>query len=225
MRNITGYSWHTGKLKTPVRLLVVSDLHDDLYADILPLLKDTDVLLLPGDTADAYRQRYGRAISFLHEAAQVVPTFVGVGNHEMRLKDFRAFTRCVEETGAKFLFNAYMRLNDLAIGCWYRPLKYGHEDILPAFAAEDGCKILMSHRPEDYFRYLRGADVDLVLSGHSHGGQIRIFGRGVYASGQGMFPKYTRGVHERMIISAGASNRVAVPRWNNPREIVRIALA
>ncbi|MFH1512831.1 MAG: metallophosphoesterase, partial [Bacillota bacterium] len=215
---------HTGKLSKPVRLLVVSDLHDDLYADILPLLSDADVLLLPGDTADAYRQSYGRAIAFLQEAAQVVPTFVGVGNHEMRLKEFRTFARRVEETGATFLFNAYVWLNDLAIGCWYRPLKYGYEDILPAFAAEDGCKILMSHRPEDYFRYLRGTDVDLVLAGHSHGGQIRIFGRGVYSSGQGMFPQYTKGVHERMIISAGASNRVAVPRWNNPREIVRIAL-
>lgn len=224
MRNITDYAWHTGKLRKPARLLVVSDLHNDRYRDILPLLRDMDALLLPGDAADTYRQRFDRAIEFLETASKLLPTYVGVGNHEMRLNDFHGYVRRVGETGAKFLFNAYERLNDLVIGCWYRPLRYGHEDMLPAFQAEDGCKVLMCHRPEDYMRSLRDADVDLVLAGHAHGGQIRLFGRGLYASGQGLFPKYTKGVVERMIISTGASNRVPVPRWNNPREILRIKL-
>jgi uncharacterized protein len=224
LRNVTHYIWHTGKLKKPARLLVVSDLHNDEFADILPLLRDIDVLLMPGDSADAYRQQYDSTIVFLKEAAITVPTFVGVGNHDMRLKDFRGFARAVEATGAKFQFNAYERLGEEVIGCWYRPPFYKHADILPAFAAEAGCKILMSHRPEDYFKSLCDADVDLVLSGHSHGGQWRIGNRGVYSSGQGIFPKYTRGIVENMIISAGVSNRVAVPRWNNPCEILQIEL-
>lgn len=224
MRRIIDYSWHTGKLADPVRLLVISDLHNDRYDDLLPLLAEADVLLMPGDAAMAYWQRYQRALAFLAEAAKTLPTFVGAGNHEMRLKHFSLFKQLVQETGAKFLFNTYERLGELVIGCWYRPEKYGHQDILPAFQAEKGCKILLSHRPEDYFRYLRGADVDLVLSGHAHGGQIRIGRRGLYASGQGIFPRHTRGVVERMIISTGASNRVPVPRWNNPCEVLRIAL-
>ena len=224
MRNITDYAWHTGKLADPIRLLVISDLHNDRYDDLLPLLADVDVLLMPGDAAMAYWQHYQRALAFMAEAANALPTFVGVGNHEMRLKQFPLFQQRVQETGATFLFNTYERLGELVIGCWYHPERYGQPDMLPAFQAEEGCRILLSHRPEDYFQYLRGADIDLVLSGHAHGGQIRFGSRGLYASGQGMFPRHTRGVVERMIISAGVSNRVPVPRWNNPCEVLRIAL-
>ena len=224
MRQITDYTWHTGKLRKPVRLLVVADLHNDRYQDILPLIGEADLLLMPGDASDAYRRQYQRAIAFLREAVQMVPVFVGVGNHEMRLKDFHTYAQQVMDTGAAFLFNTYTRYHDLVIGGWYRPWKYGHEDMLPAFAAEAGCRVLLSHRPEDYFAYLQETDADLVLSGHTHGGQIRLGDRGLYASGQGLFPKHTKGVEGRMIISAGASNRVPVPRWNNPCEILRITL-
>lgn len=48
--------------------------------------------------------------------------------------------------------------------------------------------------------------IDLVLSGHAHGGQIRLFGQGLFAPGQGILPKYTSGVHENMIISKGLAN-------------------
>ena len=72
---------------------------------------------------------------------------------------------------------------------------------------------------------LRGRDVDLVLAGHAHGGQVRVFGRGLYAPGQGLLPKYTHGVIDhRMIVSAGASNSVSIPRWGNPCEVLRIEL-
>ncbi len=207
-----------------MRLLVVSDLHNDRFDDIIPLLSSCDILLLPGDLADAYRKQYENAIAFLAAAAQILPTFVSVGNHDARLKDFRTYERRVRETGARFLFNTYEKLGALVIGGWYRPLRYGQPDMLPAFLMEDGCKVLLCHRPEDYMNHLRDKDIDLVLAGHTHGGQWRICGRGVYCSGQGIFPKFTRGVHGRMIISAGASNRVAVPRINNPCEILRIEL-
>ena len=224
LRKLTEYTWHTGKLTKPVKLLVVSDLHNGRYQDILPLLCDIDALLLPGDLAERQGQTYERGIAFLREAAQVVPTFVGIGNHEMRLKQFMDFVRLVEETGARLLFNTYERFGELVIGCWYRPQWYGHEDMLPAFQAEPGCKVLMSHRPEDYKPYLADQEIDLVLSGHAHGGQWRFFGRGVFAPGQGLFPKYTRGVVERMIISAGAGGNKPVPRINNPKEILLIHL-
>lgn len=224
MRKITEYTWHTGKLTKPVRLLVVSDLHDGKYTDVLPLLQDIDALLLPGDLAIKYGQFYRRGIAFLREAAQAVPTFLGVGNHETQLKDFEAFTRQVRETGARLLFNTYERFGELVIGCWYRPKLFGHEDMLPAFLAESGCRVLMSHHPEDYMPHLADKDADLVLSGHAHGGQVRLFGRGLYAPGQGIFPKYTKGVVGRMIISAGASDHMPAPRINNPREILLIHL-
>ena len=96
---------------------------------------------------------------------------------------------------------------------------------LEEFAALEGCKVLMCHKPEDYFKHVRGHEIDLVVAGHAHGGQIRIGGRGLYAPGQGLFPKYTHGViDERLIISAGASNPAKMPRWGNPCEILMITL-
>ena len=61
----------------------------------------------------------------------------------------------------------------------------------------------------------------LVLSGHAHGGQVRLFGRGLYAPGQGLLPRYTEGVHfRRLAVSRGLSNTQLVPRLFNPPEIV-----
>ncbi len=224
-RNLTRYTWHTGKLNRPVRLLVISDLHNDKYDDLLPLLPQADVLLLPGDMVNRYRQEYQNALSFLTEASQILPTFAGIGNHEMRMTRFPQFRTAVAKTDAKLLFNSYTRYQDLVIGCWYRPYNYKHTDMLLQMEKEPGAKILLCHRPEDYMRHLRKADVDLVLAGHAHGGQIRIGQQGLYAPGQGFFPKYTRGVIDgKMIVSAGASNPSYMPRIHNPCEVLLIEL-
>jgi predicted MPP superfamily phosphohydrolase len=94
------------------------------------------------------------------------------------------------------------------------------------FASLPGYKLLMSHHPEYYARYLRPYDIDLIVSGHAHGGQWRIFGRGVYAPDQGLFPAYTSGLHEgRLIISRGVANSVPlVPRFFNPCEVVTVTV-
>ena len=84
--------------------------------------------------------------------------------------------------------------------------------------------LLLSHRPEEY-RLYRSLGFDAALSGHAHGGQIRVAGRGVFSPGQGLFPRYTCGVVDgRMVISAGAGNPVHLPRWGNPCEVLRITL-
>ena len=68
MRVCTHYQWNTGKCCTPMRVMVVSDLHNTAYEDLLPMLEGVDALLVAGDTADRYRQRYERGIQFLKEA-------------------------------------------------------------------------------------------------------------------------------------------------------------
>ena len=224
MRKQTVYRWHTGKLSRPMRLLVVSDLHDAAYDDLLPLLAGMDCLLVPGDVVNRYTQRFSRGIAFLSEASKRLPTFFGVGNHEMRLKTLDAFREAVAQTDAVLLMNEYAAFGELKIGCWYRPQQYDQPDMMDAFEREPGCRVLMCHRPEDYERHLINRDVDLVLAGHAHGGQIRLGGRGVYAPGQGLLPRYTRGVYDRMIVSAGAGNPVRMPRWGNPCEVLVIEL-
>ena len=70
-------------------------------------------------------------------------------------------------------------------------------------------------------------DFDLVLSGHAHGGQIRLFGHGLFAPGQGIFPKYTKGLYDgRLIVSTGLKPKEGlIPRINNKRQIVVIDIA
>ena len=88
-------------------------------------------------------------------------------------------------------------------------------------------KILLAHRPELIELYKKFS-FDLVLSGHSHGGQMRVpfILNGLYAPNQGLFPKYAGGSykHNSMIhiVSRGASFNPRLPRVFNPPEIVII---
>ncbi|MBQ6314459.1 MAG: metallophosphoesterase [Mogibacterium sp.] len=106
---------------------------------------------------------------------------------------------------------------------------------LDDFEKEEGYKILLSHHPE-YWRmrepYIAGRRIDLTLSGHAHGGQWRFFGQGILAPGQGLFPKYVRGIHQgdgpeagKMVVSAGLNNTYWMfPRFGNPCELIFIEL-
>ncbi|MBO5070984.1 MAG: metallophosphoesterase [Roseburia sp.] len=103
---------------------------------------------------------------------------------------------------------------------------------LDTFEHQPGYKILLSHHPEYWCiqePMLINRHIDLVLSGHAHGGQIRFCGHGLFAPGQGCLPKYTSGIHEgpygRMIISRGLANTAKmIPRLFNPRELIYIEL-
>ena len=225
MRIAAEYQWHTGKLKKPVLLAVVSDLHGEAYEDIWQEIEGADCLLVPGDVVNRYKQRYREGAQFLKEAAKRLPTFFSMGNHEMRIKARKEMLEALESSGATILWNDYVSFGELWIGGWYRPAMLKMPDMLDDFEQLEGCKVLMCHRPEDYRRYLKGRQLDLVLAGHAHGGQIRLREQGIYAPGQGFFPRYTRGVvDERMIVSAGAGNPAKFPRWGNPCEILRITL-
>lgn len=93
----------------------------------------------------------------------------------------------------------------------------------------DGYKSLICHHPE-YWELkqpkLKNHQIDLVFAGHAHGGQIRLGNRGLFATGQGWFPKYTSGLyhgdHGSMVISRGLSNTMRLPRLFNPREMVYV---
>lgn len=117
---------------------------------------------------------------------------------------------------------------------------------LEEFMNQPGYRILLCHHPEYRDRYLRklsaqsddrgvpsagrndqaeNLDIDLILSGHAHGGQIRLFNRGLFAPGQGLLPRYTSGIHGNMIISRGLTNTVPyIPRLFNPPEIVYVRI-
>lgn len=75
MRIRTCYELHTGKLTKPVSFGVVSDLHDEPYEDLWPLLEDCDALLVPGDVVNRYTQTFDRGVGFLRDAARRCPRF------------------------------------------------------------------------------------------------------------------------------------------------------
>lgn len=98
---------------------------------------------------------------------------------------------------------------------------------LSDFAAQPGYHILLSHHPE-YYPFIPDS-VELILSVHAHGGQIRMYNpfkqewRGTWSPGQGWWPRYTKGVYEgKLVVSAGLSNTTWVPRLFNPTEVVYI---
>lgn len=84
----------------------------------------------------------------------------------------------------------------------------------------------MCHHPEYYPKYVKTLDIDLTVSGHAHGGQVRIGRQGLYAPGQGLLPRLTGGFYDdgRLLVSRGLTNSTWAPRLNNPCELVLIQL-
>lgn len=185
-------------------------------------------------------------LEMLSDISAIAPTFYSFGNHEIaachstiyRAKlskkalptpvIAREWLDKIEKAGVTLLRQSFVLWNGICIGGlgsgllnpgWKPDLAF-----LDDFVAADGYKLLLCHHPEYFDRYLRPYPIDLVVSGHAHGGQWRMFGRGVYAPDQPLFPKYTSGVHEeRLVISRGVVNSVpAVPRFFNPCELVMI---
>ena len=166
-------------------------------------------------TENAYR--------FLSRCSDIAPVFMSLGNHEEELTaedyDF------LKKNNIKLLDNSYgsftVKNMQLLIGGYSF---YGEHAWFDNFARENSFKILLCHRPEIYDE-IRASNVNLVLAGHNHGGQFRLFGRGLVSSSGGFFPRYDKGVYEnRLVVTAGCSNSVYIPRINNPREAVIIKL-
>lgn len=188
------------------------------------MLRLADWLLPLGQNHGAWEEKNGRM--FFREASGVAPVFLGLGNHEWYLTD----------TDSRMMRKYQITLLDNADTVFALP---GGQQVrigglstiydlewLKTFALKDGFKILICHHPEYYERFIRGTPLDrfgLIVSGHAHGGQWRIGGRGFFASGQGFFPKHVHGMYYgKQIVSAGLSNTANVPRFGNPTEIVQI---
>ncbi len=244
----TLYHLKSDRIHGRVRMAICSDLHDRDGGQALALLADAgvDLICIPGDLTqridleDGEKDRYhgdighANARAFLRGCSEIAPTFLSLGNHEMGSghgenaivgrRDDRIAAAFALHCGATLL-RRVARVGQVALGGvhsgYYEADGVPRLDQIDALEREAGLRVVLCHHPEYYPRYLRERGVDLVLSGHAHGGQIRLFGRGLYAPGQGLFPKYTAGVHEnRLVISRGMANTVPIPRLFNPREIV-----
>lgn len=233
---ITHYTIHTNKRNGSIKIALASDFHNmkpDIPLKILRAEKP-DIITVPGDlmTGDNdYPRRWER---FLLEAVKIAPVFYSLGNHEDILNDEQIST--INNTGAILIDNRYAMYDDIAIGglsSGNEEYYHGHFKPTPKpelgwlgdFEKNECFKLLLCHHPEYYRDYLKESKIDLIFSGHAHGGQIRLFGQGLFSPGQGFFPKLTSGVYDdRLIVSRGMKNNAYIPRLFNPTELVFVTL-
>lgn len=228
MRNIVNHTVRTGKVPGRLTFAVVSDLHAMPYDDAMDIITACDAVLAPGDLTDRHFNRYDIALRFLRDISDRMPLFYSLGNHEVKLKDRAAFFEEALKTRAVLLDNSAAEFRGIWLGgissvCDPETLDFG---FLSLFENKPGYRLLMCHHPEIYMKHVSGMDIDLTVSGHAHGGQVQIFGRGLFAPGQGFFPKYTHGTYDngKLLVSRGFSNSTRLPRFNNPCELILLTI-
>ncbi len=224
-----------------VRLALVTDLHRERWGERQELLIDAlereapDAVLMSGDIFHHLEPFEGSRL-FVEEAAKRFPCFYVTGNHENKSDRVDEFKRFLREKGVTVLegacktFAAHGSKVNICGVDEYRFIGEAgmHAQLKRASAAADPryFTILLSHRPELIHQYLPYG-FDLILCGHAHGGQWRIPGliNGLYAPGQGIFPKYAGGRYDFdggavMIVGRGLVNAgYYVPRLFNPPEL------
>ena len=230
------------------RIAQVSDLHNAEFGAgnqrLLEMLREAepDMIAMTGDLIDSRRTDLAVALAFAEEAAQIAPCYYVSGNHEARVSEYPDLKASLEAVGVTVLDDAQVKIevsgeritvmgvNDPSFHADYLTDDAAVIDRkLSDLAAEDaGFTILLSHRPELFDTYV-DHDLDLVLTGHAHGGQFRLpLIGGLVAPNQGLFPKYDAGLYSEgdtnMIVSRGIGNSIIPVRFNNRPEVVLIEL-
>lgn len=217
--------------------------------------QNPDIILLPGDIVDDVEPIEGAEI-FLKRIVELAPTYYVTGNHEFWSKKPNEIKDMIEGYGVVVLENEkssfefkgqtieLFGIDDPDVFMDDEYIDYtNHKTIISKMGIEnnenwnlllesiwddtdeESYKILLSHRPgqiDEYKKY----KYDIIVSGHAHGGQVRIPGlvNGLFAPNQGFFPKYAGGLYEygvtKHVVSRGVSYNQWLPRVFNPPEIV-----
>ena len=227
----------------------ISDLHNaelgEENSKLLELLSEVepDMIVLTGDLIDSRRTDIEIALDFAGKAAEIAPVYYVSGNHEARVPEYEQLKMGLTEAGVTVLENqkiqitrngeciTIMGIQDPSFRTDYL---FGDAESVSRQAISslqnesDGFTVLLSHRPELFDLYV-DTGVDLVFSGHAHGGQFRLpFLGGVVAPNQGLFPKYDSGLFSQgdtnMLVSRGIGNSIIPIRFNNRPEIIVVEL-
>lgn len=232
------------------KIVQISDLHDAQIGEnnekliAMTAEAEPDCIVLTGDFVDSSRFHPERSLSVAEALVKIAPVYYVSGNHEAILpdEDYQALTDglrglgvCVlEDESAELTRDGQsIRLIGLTdIGFHPGTLEEKKDALRTALSAllpEDEFSVTLAHRPELMDVYTE-CGAPLVLSGHAHGGQIRLPGiGGLIAPGQGLFPKYTEGKYEEngttLVVSRGIGNSVLPLRVNDRPQIVVVQLA
>ena len=227
------------------RIVHISDLHNTEFGfrnkKLIRKIKDAnpDIIVMTGDMVDMYRPHISVAVRLGEELVSIAPTYFVTGNHDVKAVGREKLLSGYEKAGVTVLRNKNILiekggekirlvgiddpkfLDDTMSGTDEENTEKTIE-----FLTENQSefKILLAHRPEMIDVY-SSLGIDLVLSGHAHGGQINIPGKGgIVAPGQGWFPEYYEGLYTvgetDMIVNRGLGNSAFPFRINNRPEIV-----
>ena len=227
------------------RIVQVSDLHNAEFGKnnekLLAMLKqtDADIIVITGDLIDSRNTKVDVAVSFAEKATKIAPTYYINGNHEARVpEEYERLKQGLDEAGVTILENdsiditigdeafTLIGINDSSFRMELvddTMMQNVSHQLMSVVPDNDNYKILLAHKPHYFDAYAN--QVDLVLSGHAHGGQFKIpFIGGVVAPGQGFFPEYYTGSYIKenteMIVSRGIGNSIIPFRINNKPEII-----
>ena len=231
------------------RIAHVSDLHNaEMGKDnekLLTILRDADLdmIAITGDLIDSRSTNVEIALNFIREAVKIAPCYYVTGNHEARVNEYGELKAGMEAAGVTVLEDVNTKIsmegetitligvNDPSYQTDY--LFGDAQTVVDTKLTElhsdsDEYTILLSHRPELFDTYADHG-MDLVLSGHAHGGQFRLpFIGGLVAPNQGLFPEYDAGIYTEdntnMLVSRGVGNSILPFRINNRPEVILIEL-
>ena len=215
------------------RIAQISDFHNAGFGDkVIDELKaaEPDIIVITGDLIDSRRTEVAVALDFVRKAVEVAPMYYVSGNHESRVEEYMDLKQGLDDLGViRLEFEKRVIQRDgssiTIMGVDDPAFLLNPDPILKTMTQpSDGYTILLSHRPERFEIYV-DAEVDLVFTGHAHGGQFRLpIVGGLVAPNQGYFPKYDAGAFTEgkttMLVSRGVGNSLCPLRFNNRPEIV-----
>ena len=197
-----------------------------------------DIIVISGDLADEDTEDFGEMEAFLSALVEIAPTYYVSGNHEFWADCLGELEEIFENSGVSYLKNEYVFIersgDKIAL--------LGVEDpngpkgmIKPTELVEqleqkegESFRLLLGHR-NDWREKYPDLDVDVIFSGHAHGGIVRLpFVGGVLGTNMNLFPEDVDGALESgrytLIVSRGLGNSVPIPRFLNNPELVIVKM-
>lgn len=233
------------------KILQVSDLHNKEFnenqSDLVNNTNsiDPDIIVLTGDIVDKRRYDIEPVIEYISQVAPKYPIYFVSGNHEMSSNKYDVVcselkklgvhvidndTAIIEKGNARITLLGAQDISFMNNDSNYSNTKDRFNTMIGYLknSSTTDFNILLSHRPEEINTYVRN-DINLVFSGHAHGGQVRLpLVGGIYAPHQGLFPKYTNGIYKKrntsMVVSRGLGNSRFPLRIFNLPELVVVTL-
>lgn len=215
-------------------IVQISDLHNAVFGKDNSRLLDKiraeqpDIIVITGDIADSSHTDLDAAVGFCRKAAKICPCYYISGNHEMWLDNEQRqyLYDGISDSGVVLLQNETISpIEGISMtGLGDESLHNGTLEKLSADISPDDLHIVLAHEPQYLDEEYAPCSPDLVITGHAHGGQVRLpFIGGLVAPDQGFFPKYTSGEYKSgdtvMYVSRGLGNSVIPLRVFNYPEI------